>query len=73
MPMLDMPLCDLRQYQGRNPRPADIDAFWDASVAEMAALGTDCAISSTFTETLAVSCPGWSSWVLLPYLHPESP
>ena len=42
MPMLDMPLCELRQYQGRNPRPADIAAFWDASGAEMEALGTDC-------------------------------
>lgn len=42
MPMLDMPLCELRQYQGRNPRPADIDAFWDAAVAEMEALGTSC-------------------------------
>ena len=42
MPMLDMPLCELRQYQGRNPRPADIDAFWDASVSEMEALGTEC-------------------------------
>lgn len=36
-------------------------------------LGTDCAISSTSKETLAVSCPGLPSWVLLPYLHPESP
>lgn len=42
MPMLDMPLYELRQYQGRNPRPADIDAFWDAAVAEMEALGTSC-------------------------------
>lgn len=42
MPMLDMPLCELRQYQGRNPRPADNDAFWDASIAEMEALGTGC-------------------------------
>ena len=41
MPMLDMPLCELRQFQGQNPRPADIDAFWDASVAEMEAFGMD--------------------------------
>ena len=40
MPVLDMPLHELKTYQGRNPRPADIDAFWDASVAEMEALGT---------------------------------
>ncbi len=41
MPVLDMPLAELQKFQGRNPRPADIDAFWDASVAEMEALGTD--------------------------------
>lgn len=42
MPILDMPLHELREYSGRNPCPADIDAFWDASVAEMEALGTAC-------------------------------
>lgn len=34
-------------------------------------LGTDCAISSTFVETLAVSCPGLSSGVLLPIFTPS--
>lgn len=38
MPLIDMPLPDLREYQGRNPRPADFDAFWDAGLAEMRAL-----------------------------------
>lgn len=40
MPILDMPLEQLKCYQGINPCPKDIDAFWDASVAEMEALGT---------------------------------
>ncbi len=40
MPILDMPLHELKQYQGINPCPADIDAFWDQSIAEMEALGT---------------------------------
>ncbi len=35
MPIVDMPLEKLKEYQGRNPRPADFDAFWDASLAEM--------------------------------------
>ena len=30
-----MPLEELRVYQGRNPRPADFDAYWDAALAEM--------------------------------------
>lgn len=38
MPLVDMPLAELRQYQGRNPRPADFDAYWDAGLAEMRAL-----------------------------------
>ena len=38
MPIVDMPLEQLRQYQGRNPKPADFDSFWDRSLAEMRAL-----------------------------------
>jgi cephalosporin-C deacetylase len=40
MPALDLPLADLLTYQGRNPCPADIDAYWDKGIAEMHALGT---------------------------------
>ena len=35
MPLIDMPLEQLKTYQGRNPRPADFDEFWDASLAEL--------------------------------------
>lgn len=35
MPQLDMPLAKLREYQGRNPRPADFDAYWDRALDEM--------------------------------------
>lgn len=39
MPLqFDMPFEQLHDYQGRNPRPADFDAFWDQALAEMAAL-----------------------------------
>lgn len=33
--MIDMPLRELETYSGRNPRPADFDAFWDAALDEM--------------------------------------
>lgn len=36
MPLIDLPLAELPRYTGRNPRPADFDAFWDASLAELA-------------------------------------
>jgi len=35
MPLVDMPLAELEKYQGRNPRPADFDTFWDAGLSEM--------------------------------------
>jgi len=39
MPLtFDYSLDKLQTYQGMNPRPADFDAFWDRSLAEMRAL-----------------------------------
>ena len=41
MPMLDMPLSQLKTYTGINPCPPNIDAFWDEQIQKMEALGTD--------------------------------
>jgi cephalosporin-C deacetylase len=38
MPLVDMPLEKLYEYQGRNPKPQDFEAFWDNALAEMRAL-----------------------------------
>jgi cephalosporin-C deacetylase len=38
MPVFEMPLEQLKTYQGRNPRPADFDDYWDRGLAEMKAL-----------------------------------
>ena len=38
MPCVDMSLERLRAYEGKNPRPADFDEFWDRSLAEMNAI-----------------------------------
>ncbi len=39
MPLLfDMPLEQLKTYQGRNPRPDDFDEFWDEGLTEMKAI-----------------------------------
>lgn len=35
MPMLDMPLSQLREYNGINPRPSDFDEYWDSSLEEL--------------------------------------
>ncbi|MDQ1912040.1 acetylxylan esterase [Paenibacillus sp. GD4] len=37
MPLVDMPLEKLYQYEGRNPRPADFDEYWDRAINEMKA------------------------------------
>jgi len=42
MPIVDMPLAQLKTYMGVNECPTDLDAFWDRSIAEMEALGTGC-------------------------------
>lgn len=38
MPIIDMPFSELTTYAGRNPRPDDIDSFWDDALAEMRAI-----------------------------------
>ncbi|NIA12540.1 MAG: prolyl oligopeptidase family serine peptidase [Nitrospiraceae bacterium] len=35
MPLIDMPLAELEQYGGINPRPDDFDAYWERALAEM--------------------------------------
>lgn len=35
MPLVDLPLEQLRSYGGRNPRPTDFDAYWAKALAEL--------------------------------------
>lgn len=35
MPVFDLPLAELHDYAGINPRPDDLDAFWEAALAEL--------------------------------------
>ncbi len=37
MAVFDLPLPELHRYAGRNPRPADFDAYWDEALRELAA------------------------------------
>jgi cephalosporin-C deacetylase len=34
MPLVDMPLEQLYEYRGRNPKPDDFDAYWERALAE---------------------------------------
>ena len=35
MPILDMPLTELREYTGVNPRPADFEEYWEDALREL--------------------------------------
>lgn len=35
MAVFDLPLSELARYRGRNPRPADFDAYWTEALAEL--------------------------------------
>ena len=35
--LMDMPLRELRAYAGTNPRPSDLDAYWNRALAELEA------------------------------------
>ncbi len=55
MPLLDMPLSKLREYQGRNPKPSDFDEYWDKAIAEMKSVERNVSITPTadFSTPLA--------------------
>ena len=57
MPLLfDMPLEQLLTYQGSSPRPEDFDAYWDAGLAEMAAVDPDVSITPDAFQTSFAEC-----------------
>jgi cephalosporin-C deacetylase len=54
--MFDMPLEELETFQGRNPRPADFDAFWDRGIAEMQALDPQLELAPASFQTSFADC-----------------
>ncbi|GHU68530.1 acetylxylan esterase [Clostridia bacterium] len=56
MPIVDKPLDELYSYKGLNPKPADFDEYWDRSLAQMHALGTECERSPSSFQTVGVRC-----------------
>lgn len=46
MPILDMPLGELKKYKGTNPKPKDFDVFWDRKIKE----AKDCDLEFRFSE-----------------------
>ena len=56
MPVIDMPLAQLKVYQGRNPCPPDMDAFWDKALAEMRAVDPKVELIPSAYQTPFAEC-----------------
>ncbi len=56
MPLVDMPLEKLKEYQGINPRPADFDAYWDRAIAEMRAVDPQVEMVRSSFQTPQADC-----------------
>lgn len=41
MPLIDLPLNQLETYEGRNPKPADFDEYWERALKEMREIDPD--------------------------------
>jgi cephalosporin-C deacetylase len=72
-----MPLHELEHYQGRNPRPGDFDAYWDAGLAEMRQLDpqielTPIDVGADFAECFHLRFTGvGGARVYAKYLRPK--
>ncbi len=57
MPLFfDLPLEQLKTYQGINPRPANFDSFWDQSLAEMRAINAEVELIPAEFQAPNVEC-----------------
>ena len=56
MPLVDMPLEELHTYQGRNPRPEDHDAYWDAALVEMRGVDPEVELVPASFQTPGAEC-----------------
>lgn len=56
MPQVDMPLEKLKEYEGRNPRPADFDEYWERALAEMKAVDAQVELVPSDFQTPLADC-----------------
>jgi len=54
--LFDMPLDQLKKYEGRNPKPKDFDAFWDKSLAEMRKINPKVELKPADFQTSYAEC-----------------
>lgn len=56
MPIVDMPLSELKKYKGINPKPKDFDNYWKESIAEMQAVNPDIKITPAKFQSPIADC-----------------
>ncbi len=56
MPVFEMPLEQLKAYQGKNPKPADFDDFWERSLSEMRSVRPEISLTPSDFQTPFAEC-----------------
>lgn len=56
MPILDMPLEELKKYQGSSPCPDDIDLFWNKALTEMQTIDPDVNLQDSLFQVSYAKC-----------------
>lgn len=70
MPMIDMPLEELKIFTGENPCPKDMDPFWDVAIAEMKAVEANVElVPSPFSTSFADCFDLWFTGVRGARIH----
>ena len=56
MPLIDMPVEELKKYQGINPKPDDFEEYWEKAIAEMKATDPNVELIKADFQHPAVEC-----------------
>ncbi len=57
MPLtFDLPIEQLKSYQGKNPCPPDFDPFWDLSLAEMGSIDPQTELTRAEFQAANIEC-----------------
>jgi cephalosporin-C deacetylase len=56
MPLIDMPLDELKRYHGRNPRPADFDQYWARALTELRGIDPQVELKPYALPTVTAEC-----------------
>ncbi len=56
MPLIDMPLHELKEYMGSTPKPAEFDAYWDEALKELAAVPADLTLTPADYQVPFADC-----------------